>query len=71
MNHHDARGMVTAEFTIGTIGAVLIASVLLRLGMLDQDNPWLDSLRDILDRALSWEHLHELLKRLPRLGLRF
>lgn len=73
MNHDHAhdRGMATAEFTVGTIGAVLMATVLLRLGLLDNDNPWLESLRDILERAFGWEHMHDLLKRVPRVGLRF
>jgi hypothetical protein len=49
MADHDERGLVTAEYSVGTIGAVLIAAVLYKLGMLDHDNPWLDNLHDILE----------------------
>ena len=29
---HDDRGMVTAEYSVGTLGAVMIAAVLYKLG---------------------------------------
>ncbi len=38
--------MATAEYTVGTLGAVMIAAVLYKLGLLDSDNPWMESFRD-------------------------
>jgi hypothetical protein len=71
MFHHDDRGMATAEYTVGTLGAVMIATVLYRLGLLDNDNPWMDSFREILERALGWDAIHDLIHRMPRLGIPF
>lgn len=71
MSHHDDdRGMATAEYTIGTLGAVLIAAALFRLGLLDDGNPWLDSFRKILDQALGWGRLHGLFDTIPGIGIR-
>ncbi len=53
----DERGMATAEYTVGTLGAVFIALVLYKLGALDHDNPWFDTFRDILQRALGWRSI--------------
>lgn len=66
-NKRDERGMATAEYTVGTLGAVLIAAVLYKLGMLDDSNPWMDAFRDILVRALSWRSLADFI---PGLGFR-
>ncbi|MCW2831889.1 MAG: hypothetical protein JWP31_2581 [Aeromicrobium sp.] len=65
MNHHE-RGMATAEYTIGTLGAVSMAIVLYKLGILGVDGPWLDSLWDRVREALSWRQLFD---GMPRLGL--
>jgi len=70
MSHHDERGMATAEYTVGTLGAVLIGAVLYRFGVLDNDNPWMDSIRDILERSLSWGRLRDAFDHLPRFGIR-
>lgn len=67
MHTHDDRGMATAEYTVGTMGAVLVGAVLYKLGMLDAHNPWMDSIREILENALGWGRLHELVKHVPRL----
>jgi hypothetical protein len=70
MSQHDERGMATAEYTVGTLGAVMIAAVLYKLGALDNDNPWMESLRQILERALGWGTMRDLFNGLPRLGIR-
>ncbi|WP_332663381.1 DUF4244 domain-containing protein [Aeromicrobium sp.] len=70
MSHHDDRGMATAEYTVGTLGAVMIAAVLYRFGLLDNDNPWITSFRDILERALGWGTMRDLFDRIPRFGIR-
>jgi hypothetical protein len=70
MFHHDDRGMATAEYTVGTLGAVMIGAVLYRLGLLDSDNPWMESFRTILERALGWGTLRDMFDHLPRFGLR-
>ena len=64
------RGMVTAEYSVGTLGAVLMAAVLYKLGLLGLDGPWFEHLRDIVERALSWRNLLDGLKGVPRLGIR-
>lgn len=53
----DERGMATAEYTVGTLGAVGIGLILYKLGVLDHDNPWFESFRDVLNRALSWHRV--------------
>lgn len=60
MAKHDDRGMATAEYTIGTVAAVMIASVLIKFGLLDNDNPWMDAFRDLLDQALGWSALRDM-----------
>ena len=67
MARHDERGMATAEYTVGTLGTVLIAAVLYKLGMLDHDNPWIESFKEILQRALRW---HSMADFIPGLGLK-
>ncbi|MEO6604117.1 MAG: DUF4244 domain-containing protein [Aeromicrobium sp.] len=67
MNPSDEKGMATAEYTVGTLGAVCIALVLYKFGMLDGDNPWLQSLKEILERALGWRRLFDFV---PGYGLR-
>ncbi len=59
-------GMATAEFTVGTVGAVLIAAVLYKLGLLDHHNPWLDAFKSVLERALAWHTISDFI---PGLGL--
>ncbi|MEO6605581.1 MAG: DUF4244 domain-containing protein [Aeromicrobium sp.] len=67
MTIRDESGMVTAEYTVGTLGAVCIGLVLYKLGMLDGDNPWLQTFKEILERALSWGRLNDFI---PGYGLR-
>ena len=54
---HDERGMATAEYTVGTLGAVCVGLVLYKLGVLDHDNPWFEAFIDILEGALSWRSI--------------
>jgi hypothetical protein len=70
MFHHDDRGMATAEYTVGTLGAVMIAAVLYKFGLLDDSNPWIDSIKEILERSLRWGTFRDLFHRMPRLGIR-
>ena len=70
MFHHDDRGMATAEYTVGTLGAVMIAAVLYKFGLLDDSNPWIDSIKEILERSLGWGTLRDLIHRMPRMGIR-
>jgi len=67
MTTRDERGMVTAEYTVGTLGAVCIALILCKCGMVDGDNPWLQSFKEIIQRALAWRDLVDFI---PGLGLR-
>ena len=71
MSHHDDRGMATAEYTVGTLGAVVIGAVLYRFGLLDNDNPWMDSFREILEHSFSWGAMRDVFDRIPKLGIRF
>jgi uncharacterized protein DUF4244 len=67
MRHPRERGMATAEYTVGTLGAVLIATVLFRLGI---DHGWfVEELKDILERALRPGVLIDQLKHVPRLRI--
>lgn len=70
MSHHDERGMATAEYTVGTLGAVVIGAVLFRLGVLDNDNPWINSFKEILERSLSWGVMRDVFDRIPKFGIR-
>lgn len=65
MTHSRERGMATAEYTVGTLGAVLVAAVLLKLGM--DDGWYFDQLRDIIERALSPTVFLEHLKNVPKM----
>ncbi len=68
MHHPRDRGMATAEYTVGTLGAVLIAAVLFKLGV---DDGWFfDELKGIIERALRPGLLFEQLKQVPRFGFR-
>lgn len=68
MAKHDDRGMATAEYSVGTLGAVMIAMVLIKFGLLDDNNPWMTAFRDLLDRALGgWGILRGFI---PGFGLR-
>lgn len=51
MHHIDDRGMATAEYTVGTLGAVTIALLLMRLG--DPDGWFFRHLAEIFTRALD------------------
>lgn len=67
MQHHDERGMATAEYTVGTLAAVVVAAAIF---MFARDGDWLaTTLRDIIERALSPVTLIEQFKDLPRFGL--
>jgi uncharacterized protein DUF4244 len=67
MSHPRERGMATAEYTVGTLGAVLIVTVLFRLGI---DHGWfVDELKDIIERALRPGVLIDQLKHVPRLRI--
>lgn len=67
---HNDRGMATAEYTVGTLGAVMIASVLYKLGLLDDHNPWMEAFKDLLERALGWGKLRDLFEGVPGFGFR-
>jgi hypothetical protein len=60
------RGMATAEYTVGTFGAVLIAAVLYKIGLLDSHNPWIEHFKSVVEHALSW---HKLSDFIPHLDL--
>ncbi len=60
-------GMATAEYTVGTLGAVCIAAFLFKLGV---DDGWfVDQLREIIDRALRPGLLLELMEQAPWFGV--
>lgn len=66
MRHPRERGMATAEYAVGTLGAVLIAAVLFKLGL---DDGWFfDELKGIIERALRPGRLFELLRDGPWFG---
>ena len=61
------RGMATAEYTVGTLGAVLIAAFLFKLGL---DDTWFfEELKGIIERALRPGRLFELLRDGPWFGI--
>ena len=67
MRHSRERGMATAEYTVGTLGAVLIAAFLFKLGL---DDSWFfEELKAIIERALEPGRLFELLKDGPWFGI--
>ena len=61
------HGMATAEYTVGTLGAVMIAAFLFKLGL--DDGWYFDQLRDLIERALKPGLLFDLLDKVPRFGL--
>lgn len=63
----DEQGMATAEYTVGTLGAVCVGLVLYKLGMLDGDSPWFQTFKEIIERALAWRSLFDFV---PGYGLR-
>ena len=66
MCHLRDQGMATAEYTVGTLGAVCIAAFLFKLGL---DDSWFfDELKGIIERALHPGVLFELLHHIPRYG---
>jgi hypothetical protein len=66
MRHPPERGMATAEYTVGTLGAVLIAAFLLKLGL---DDSWFfDELKGVIERALRPGVLFEVFRHMPRYG---
>jgi hypothetical protein len=67
MSQHDERGMATAEYAVGTLGAVTIALVLCRFGLADDHNPWFEAFQDLLERSLGWRGLPDIV---PGFGLR-
>ncbi len=68
-DYDKERGMVTAEYTVGTLGAVMIAVILYRFGLLGQDSPWFDNFRQILQRSLGWGLWRGLFDGMPRYGI--
>jgi len=66
MCHSRERGMATAEYTVGTLGAVLFAAFLFKLGL---DDSWFfEELKDIIERALDPGPLFDLIKSGPWFG---
>ena len=63
--NRDERGMATAEYAVGTLGAVCIALVLYKLG--GDDGPFFRVFREIVERALAWRSLADFI---PGVGLR-
>jgi hypothetical protein len=67
MRHSRERGMSTAEYAIGTLGAVLIAAFLFKLGL---DDSWFfEELKKIIERALEPGRLLDLLRDGPWFGI--
>jgi hypothetical protein len=59
--------MATAEYTVGTLGAVMIAAFLFKLGL---DDTWFfEELKGIIERALRPNRLFELLREGPWFGI--
>ena len=66
MRHPRERGMATAEYTVGTLGAVFIAAVLFKLGL---DDGWFfEELKGIIERALGPGRLIEQLRHTSMAG---
>lgn len=51
------QGMATAEYSVGTVGAVLIAVVLYKLGLLGVEGPWLGPVWETVKQALTWRNI--------------
>lgn len=60
----DARGMASAEYAVGTLGACSLALVLHQLGT---DGYLFDRLADIIRAALAWRNI---LDGAPHIGFR-
>jgi hypothetical protein len=59
--------MATAEYTVGTLGAVMIAAFLFKLGL---DDTWFfEEMKSIIERALRPGRLFELLRNGPWFGI--
>lgn len=67
MRHPRERGMATAEYTVGTLGAVLIATLLFKLGL--DDSTYFEELKRVIERALEPGRLFDLLEDGPWFGL--
>ena len=66
MRHLREHGMATAEYTVGTLGAICLAAFLFKLGL---DGGWFfDELKGIIERSLRPGILIELLHHVPRFG---
>ncbi|MGA9102984.1 DUF4244 domain-containing protein [Aeromicrobium sp.] len=63
MRDQPDRGMATAEYTVGTLGAVMIAAFLFKLGL--DDNWFFDELKGIIERALRPGLLIDHLRHVP------
>jgi len=67
MRHSRERGMATAEYTVGTLGAVVIAAFLFKLGL---DDSWFfEELKGVIERALDPGRLIEQLRHTPWFGI--
>ena len=66
MRHSRERGMATAEYTVGTLGAVVIAAFLFKLGL--HDSWFFEELKGIIERALDPGRLFDLIKSGPWFG---
>lgn len=64
MTARTDRGMTTAEYAVGTLGACTFALVLHRLGT---DGTWLDLVREAIRQALEWRNIFG---HIPHFGLR-
>jgi hypothetical protein len=63
MSHPREHGMVTAEYTVGTFAAALIATILFKLGL---DHGWFfDELKTIIEQALRPGAFVEHLRHIP------
>ena len=66
MTSSRERGMATAEYTVGTLGAVFLAALLFKFALTDT---WLfDQLRDIIERALRPGVLFDVFRHVTRVG---
>ena len=67
MRHPRELGMATAEYTVGTLGAVVIAAFLFKLGL---DDSWFfEELKGVIERALDPGRLIEQLRHTPWFGI--
>lgn len=65
MTRHDDRGMTTAEYAVGTVGACTIALVLYEV----TDGVWFEHITQMFRRALLWRNILDGLP-VPRIRLR-